>query len=91
MGFLLALAAMSTCLEPSLSEPLVSALMELALSPSRRVRGATPVTACCHLRLRTASFAAAHAAIVSASQLEVARRGWRRERQDRALPLLVTT
>ena len=33
----------------------------------------------------------AHAATVSASQLEVARRGWRRERQDRALPLLVTT
>ena len=32
------------------------------------------------------------AATVSASQLEVARRAaWRRERQDRALPLLVTT
>ena len=70
---------------------MVSDLIELALSPSNSVRGAIPVVARCHLRLSTASLAAAQAAMVSASQLDVAKMRWRLERQERAVPLCVTT
>ena len=79
------------CFDLSLSVPLLAAMMLLLLSPSRTSGGdACPGTAS-SLRRCMASLAAAAAAYVSESQLEVARMAWRLDLHDTAVPLLVNT